>query len=74
MVELAPNVDHRRSQLVRLTELGKRKYAALDRRQAEWVNRLALGIKRPELETTARVLVELSEWLEGETEPARSAA
>jgi DNA-binding MarR family transcriptional regulator len=74
LVEFAPNVDHRRSQLVRLTELGKRRYAALDRRQVEWVNRLALGIKRSELETTARVLAELSARLEGETEPARSAA
>jgi DNA-binding MarR family transcriptional regulator len=74
LVEFAPNVDHRRSQLVQLTELGKRGYAALDRRQAEWVNRLALGIKRSELETAARVLAELSARLEGETEPARSAA
>jgi DNA-binding MarR family transcriptional regulator len=74
LVELAPNVDHRRSQLVRLTELGERRYAALDRRQAEWVNRLARGIGRAELEATARVLAELSTRLEGETEPARSAA
>jgi DNA-binding MarR family transcriptional regulator len=74
LAELAPNVDHRRSQLVRLTELGKRRYAALDRRQAEWVNRLARGIGRAELEATARVLAELSAWLERETEPARSAA
>jgi DNA-binding MarR family transcriptional regulator len=74
LAELAPNVDHRRSQLVRLTELGKRRYAALDRRQAEWVNRLARGIGRAELEATAQVLAELSAWLERETEPARSAA
>src|SRR5918994_1775930 len=38
LVELAPNADHRRSQLVRLTELGERGYAALDQRQAEWAN------------------------------------
>jgi DNA-binding MarR family transcriptional regulator len=74
LVEFAPNADHRRSQLVRLTEPGGRRYAALDRRQAEWVNRLALGIKRSELETAARVLAELSARLEAETEPARSAA
>jgi DNA-binding MarR family transcriptional regulator len=64
LVELAPNVDHRRSSLVRLTELGERKYAALDRRQIEWVNRLARGIARSELETTARVLADLSTRLE----------
>ena len=74
LVELAPNVDHRRSQLVRLTELGKGRYAVLGRRQAEWVNRLARGIGRSELETAARVLAELSARLEGETQPARSAA
>jgi DNA-binding MarR family transcriptional regulator len=76
LVELAPNVDHRRSQLVRLTELGERRYAGLDRRQAEWVNRLARGIGRSELESTARVLAELCARLEGEeeTERERSAA
>src|SRR5262249_55612743 len=42
-VELAPNADHRRSQLVRLTEEGSATYSALDHRQAAWVNRLALG-------------------------------
>jgi DNA-binding MarR family transcriptional regulator len=72
LVELAPNVDHRRSQLVRLTDPGERRYEALDRRQAEWVSRLARGIPRAELETTARVLGELSARLEGETEPARN--
>jgi DNA-binding MarR family transcriptional regulator len=76
LVELAPNVDHRRSQLVRLTELGERRYAALDRRQAAWVNRLARGIERSELESTGRVLAELCALLEGEeeTEWERSAA
>ena len=74
LVELAPNVDHRRSELVRLTELGKRRYASLDGRQAEWVNRLARGIGRAELETAARVVAELSARLEGEAESERSAA
>lgn len=64
LVELAPNADHRRSQLVRLTELGQVRYAAIDRRQALWVNRLADGISRNELETTARVLGELCRRLE----------
>jgi DNA-binding MarR family transcriptional regulator len=76
LLELAPNADHRRSQLVSLTELGERRYAALDRRQAEWVNRLARGIGRSELEAAARVLDELSARLkaDGEPEPTRSAA
>src|SRR5712692_4822338 len=60
LVEFEPNVDHQRSQLVRVTELGKATYQALDRRQVEWVNRLAEGLDETDLETTARVLGELS--------------
>lgn len=63
-VELAPNADHRRSQLVRLTAQGRAAYSALDGRQAVWVNGLARGIGRDELETAARVLDELSRRLE----------
>jgi DNA-binding MarR family transcriptional regulator len=59
-VELEPNADHRRSQLVRVTKLGKATYQALDRRQALWVNQLAEGLDVTELKTTARVLDELS--------------
>ena len=66
LVELAPNADHRRSQLVRLTELGVRRYAAIDGRQAAWVNDLARGIDRSELEAASRVLEELTRRLEGE--------
>jgi DNA-binding MarR family transcriptional regulator len=64
LVELAPNADHRRSQLVRLTERGTAAYAAIDERQVAWVNVLAAGIDRVDLETTARVLDELSRRLE----------
>jgi DNA-binding MarR family transcriptional regulator len=62
--EFAPNADHRRSPLVRLTEQGSATYSALDGRQAAWVNQLAVGIGRSELETTARVLDELCRRLE----------
>jgi DNA-binding MarR family transcriptional regulator len=59
LVELEPNADHRRSQLVRMTELGERRYAAIDGLQIKWVNQLAQGIDRSDLETTRRVLDEL---------------
>jgi DNA-binding MarR family transcriptional regulator len=72
LAESAPNADHRRSRLVRLTELGERTYAAIDRRQAGWVNELARGIDRAELETTARVLNELGKRLESEPEADRA--
>jgi DNA-binding MarR family transcriptional regulator len=76
LVELLPNTDHRRSRLVRLTDLGERRYAAIDSRQIGWVNRLAQGLGRSELETAARVLQELSARLEAEeaTERVRNAA
>jgi DNA-binding MarR family transcriptional regulator len=76
LVELLSNADHRRSRLVQLTDLGKRRYAAIDIRQVGWVNRLAQGIGRTDLETAARVLEELCARLEAEdeTERARSAA
>ena len=66
LVELAPNADHRRSQLVGLTDSGRRRYATLDSRQAAWVNRLARGIGGPELEVSTRTLEELCARLEAE--------
>ena len=63
LVEADVNPDHRRSPLIRLTELGRARYAGLQRRQVAWVNELAAGLKVSELATTARVLQELSERL-----------
>jgi DNA-binding MarR family transcriptional regulator len=67
LLELALNADHRRSQLVSLTAAGRAAYAALDNRQAAWVNRVSDGIDRTELETTARVLEELCRRFEHTT-------
>jgi DNA-binding MarR family transcriptional regulator len=64
LVELVPNVDHQRSPLVRLTDLGDAKYQAMDKRQAAWVNRLAEGLGSSDLEIAARVLGELCRRLE----------
>jgi DNA-binding MarR family transcriptional regulator len=63
LVEADENPDHRRSPLIRLTELGNAKYGRLQRRQTRWINELATGLSRSELETTARVLEELSDRL-----------
>src|SRR5215468_5499292 len=52
LAEAGDNLDHRRSPLIRLTELGRQKYAALDRRQARWINELAAGLKISDLATT----------------------
>jgi DNA-binding MarR family transcriptional regulator len=63
LVEAEENPDHRRSRLIRLSELGRAKYAQLDRRQAGWINALAAGLKTPELSTAARILEELGNRL-----------
>jgi DNA-binding MarR family transcriptional regulator len=66
LVEAGENPEHRRSPLIRMTDAGSRTYAAIHKRQAAWVNELAAGLKRSDLATTARVLQELSNRLEGE--------
>jgi len=63
LVEADENPDHRRSPLVRLTELGTRKYARLEPRQTKWINELAAGLTVADLSTAARVLQELSSRL-----------
>ena len=63
-LELGPNADHRRSPLVGLTKQGTAKYEALDAKQVTWINRLARGIARSDIETAVRVLDELSRRLE----------
>jgi DNA-binding MarR family transcriptional regulator len=64
LVELRPNEDHLRSRLVGLTETGTAAYAAIDHRQAAWINELAAGIPESDLETASGVLSELSRRLE----------
>ena len=64
LLELAPNEDHLRSALVRLTKRGITTYEAIDARQVAWVNRLARGIARSEIDTAVRVLEEFSRRLE----------
>jgi DNA-binding MarR family transcriptional regulator len=66
LVELKPNADHQRSQLVGLTERGRRRYTALDRRQAAWVERLAKDLGPSHLNTTVGVLGELCRRLEAD--------
>jgi DNA-binding MarR family transcriptional regulator len=66
LLELRPNLDHRRSPLVRVTASGKTKYETIDARQAMWINRLTRGLGRADIETAERVLVELCQRLEAE--------
>lgn len=71
LLELAPNEDHRRSALVGLTKQGVARYRAIDARQAVWVNGLARGIARSDLDAAVLVLDELSRRLEDDRGDAR---
>ena len=64
LVETSDNLDHRRSPLIGLTELGRQKYAVIDRRQIAWINELAAGLKISDLTAAARLLTEFSDRLE----------
>src|SRR5215831_1107516 len=56
LVEPSDNLDHRRSPLINLTELGRQKYAALDRQQIAWINELSAGLKISDLAAAACLL------------------
>jgi DNA-binding MarR family transcriptional regulator len=71
LLELGSNQDHRRSALVFLTERGLASYRAVDAGQVAWVNRLARGVKRSDVETAVRVLDYLSSRLEEDREGGR---
>src|SRR5215470_2398385 len=64
LIETIENLDHRRSPLIKLTQLGSQKYAALDQWQTRWINELSAGLDSSELTITARLLHDLSNRLE----------
>jgi DNA-binding MarR family transcriptional regulator len=69
LAEARDNLDHRRSPLIAFTEAGRRKYAAVDQRQARWINELSAGLTTTELATAARVLREIGNRLETSERP-----
>ena len=71
LVEAHDNLDHQRSPLIGLTELGSSKYAAVDQRQARWINELAAGLEITDLAVAARTLRELGDRLECSERHAR---
>src|SRR5215467_357103 len=71
LVEARDNLDHRRSPLIGLTELGSQKYTAVDQRQARWINQLAAGLQTTDLSAAARTLRDLGDRLERNKRHAR---
>ena len=66
IVAFAPNPNHRRANLVVLTERGKAIYEAASNLQAPWVNRLSDGLNLKGIAVATEVVGELRERLERE--------
>lgn len=64
LLELVPNADHRRSQLIATTARGAQAYRSLQARQGAWVNELSAGLDVHDLETAAGVIDALCERLD----------
>lgn len=64
LVELRPNLHHRRAHLVVLTKRGREAYDAAARVQAPWVNALAQGLKSDEIAAALNVVSALRSRLE----------
>ena len=66
IVAFAPNPNHRRANLVVLTERGKAIYEAASNLQAPWVNRLSDGLNLKGIAIATEVVGESRERLERE--------
>jgi DNA-binding MarR family transcriptional regulator len=66
LLRLVPNADHQRSPHVTATDAGSDAYRAIQRRQTTWINRLAAGLDRRDLEIAECVIDELCRQLESE--------
>ena len=70
IVEYAPNPDHQRAKLVRLTDRGRRATRDLSRRQAQWANRIASAATHSEILAALELLKALRVRLEAERRAA----
>lgn len=64
LVSFESNPQHRRANLVVLTQKGQDTYAAADQRQTEWVNRLSREFDLNELRCALKVIGEMRAKLE----------
>lgn len=64
LVAFKANPAHRRAQLVTMTRKGQSTYAAADRRQTPWVNTLAKGLDRAQLQSALALLGAIRSRLE----------
>lgn len=66
VVEYAPNPDHQRAKLVRLTDKGRRAVKELGERQAQWANRVASAAHPSDIRSALELLRALRARLEAE--------
>ena len=64
----ATNPQHRRAQLVVVTDKGRKVYAAAMALQAPWVNKISEGLTTRDLQAFERVLLSMKEKLEDSSE------
>jgi DNA-binding MarR family transcriptional regulator len=67
IVAIEQNLDHRRAGLVTLTDTGRERLAALERRQQAWLQRSLRGLTRAELERLGTDLAGLADRVERAT-------
>lgn len=63
LAEFAVNPEHRRSPILRLTSRGEALLARMNAAQAVWSNRLADGLRLPDLDATVRTMRIVTERL-----------
>ncbi|HXN23427.1 MAG TPA: MarR family transcriptional regulator [Candidatus Dormibacteraeota bacterium] len=64
-IEYAPNPDHRRAKLVRLTKKGRRVMKILNQRQIYWADKIAAGVNTEEIEAALGLIKKLRMRLDG---------
>jgi DNA-binding MarR family transcriptional regulator len=64
-IEYAPNPDHRRAKLVRLTKKGRRVMKILKQRQIRWADKIAAGVSTEEIEAVLGLIKKLRMRLDG---------
>ena len=64
-IEYAPNPDHRRAKLVRLTKKSRRVMKILNQRQIHWADKIAAGVNTEEIEAAVGLIKKLRLRLDG---------
>ena len=64
-IEYAPNPDHRRAKLVRLTKKGRRVMKILEERQIHGADKIAAGVRSEEIEAALGLIKKLRMRLDG---------